>query len=383
MSVTIMAVGDLIVDRPDPDSFFAPSARVLAQADLAIGQLEVPHSRTTNVASVDVPAPPADPRNLGAIARAGFDVLTLAGNHIADAGREGILDTIRHAEEAGLRTTGAGADLPAASRPVIVERGSVTIGVLSYNCVGPAESWASSKQAGAAYVSILTHYEPIGANPGGPPRIYTFADSRSLAAMKRDVSALAEITDVVIVALHKGLVHTPVRLADYETVVARAAVDAGAAAVVSHHAHIMHGVEFYRGRPIFHGLGNFVTVTDALSGDAAEPDERRRWARTRREVFGFDPDPAMPSFYAFHPESRNTAIAVLTADSNGRVQAEAIPCWIDERARPNPVGDDETGRGVAEYLRRVTEAEGFDTEFSWRGDRLLLRPAAHDEKDKT
>src|SRR5690625_6984982 len=63
---------------------------------------------------------------------------------------------------------------------------------------------------------------------------------------------------------------------------------------------IMRGVEVYRGRPIFHGLGNFVTVTRALSRGGDSP-ERRAWAERREKLFGFRPDPAMPT-YPFHPE---------------------------------------------------------------------------------
>jgi poly-gamma-glutamate synthesis protein (capsule biosynthesis protein) len=122
--VRIAAVGDLIVDRPKPDSFFEASAGVLRAADVTIGQLEVPHAVTQTVATVDVPAPPADPAHLAAIARAGFDVLTLAGNHIADSGGEGIAQTIDAARASGMATTGAGANLDAASEPVILTRGS-------------------------------------------------------------------------------------------------------------------------------------------------------------------------------------------------------------------------------------------------------------------
>ncbi len=382
MSVSVMAVGDLIVDRPDPDYFFGPSAPVLAQADVVIGQLEVPHTHSQNVASIDVPATPADPAHLAAIARAGFDILTLAGNHIGDFGREGIVDTIRHAEDAGIPTTGAGIDVVAARQPAVLERNGMSVGVLSYNCVGPMESWASSKQAGPAYVSVMTHYEPIGANPGGPPRIYTFADPASLAAMKSDIEQLAAAVDVVVVALHKGIGHIPAKLADYETVVARAAVDAGATVVVSHHAHIMRGVELYRGRPIFHGLGNFVTVTEALSSDEGNAVERRAWAQLRRELFGFEPDPAMPSYYPFHPESRNTAIAVVTVTDEGDIESAVVPCWIDDNARPVPVGDDEVGRGVVDYLRRITAAEGFDTGFRWKGDRVVIESREHRDEEQ-
>lgn len=367
-AVRIAAVGDLIVDRPEPDGFFDPSRELLGAADLVIGQLEVPHATTTAVATVDVPAPPADPAHLAAVRRAGFDILTLAGNHIADSGGEGIAETIAAAEGAGMITTGAGADLAAATVPAIVERSGIRIGVLSFNCVGPTDSWATSRRPGAAYVQVITHYEPIGANPGGPPRVHTFADLESLELMRQTVRARASEVDVLIVALHKGLVHTPTELAAYELEVAHAAIDAGAGAVVSHHAHILHGVELYRGCPIFHGLGNFVTVTDALTPSFADVDEQRRWAQRRRKLFGFEPDPRLPSWYPFHPESRNTIVAVLDVSADGTITPGLVPCWIDEGGRPVPWGGPDGGAAVVRYIRDITEAAGFATRFAEGGD---------------
>jgi poly-gamma-glutamate capsule biosynthesis protein CapA/YwtB (metallophosphatase superfamily) len=365
--ITIMAVGDLVLDEPDPDFYFAPSAGVLATADLAIAQIEVPHTTSTESASVDVPAPPADPANLAAAARAGFGIATLAGNHIYDCGPQGIADTVRLCREAGMIPTGAGMNLEEAWTPAISERGGHRIGVLDVNCVGPKESWATSKKPGAAFVKVVTHYELDSANPGGPPTIYSFCDPASLRTFTDAVRALAADVDIVVVALHKGIGHMPADIAAYEFEIARAAVDAGASAVIAHHAHIMRGIEVYRGAPIFHGLGNFVTVTSALSSGDDNSPERQAWAKRRKKLFGFSPDPAMPT-YAFHPESRNTAIAVMEVAADGTVAGGFIPCWIDGEARPVPHGDDETGRRVADYIENITREVELDTEFAWDGD---------------
>lgn len=373
--VTIMAVGDLVLDEPDPDAYFAPSAAVIGSADLAIAQIEVPHTTSTESASVDVPAPPADPGNLAAAGRAGFAVATLAGNHIYDCGRQGIADTVRLCREAGMTPTGAGMSLAEAWEPAVVERGGHRIGVLNANCVGPRESWATSKKAGSAYVKVITHYELDSANPGGPPAVYSFCNPASLRGFTDAVARLAEEVDIVVVALHKGIGHTPIEIAAYEFEIARAAIDAGASAVIAHHAHIMRGVEIYRGAPIFHGLGNFVTVTSALSSGDENSPERQVWAKRRTKLFGFSPDPAMPT-YAFHPESRNTAIAVIEVSGEGTVTGGLIPCWIDDDARPVPHGDDETGRRVAAYIERITREAELDTRFTWDGDIVRVSAAS-------
>ncbi|MFG1922348.1 CapA family protein [Cryptosporangium sp. NPDC048952] len=361
---TLLATGDLVLDEPNPDAFFDGTREILRGGDVVIGHVEVPHSTSTAQLSTDVPAPPADPAHLKALGAAGFTVATLAGNHVFDVGEQGVLDTIAACRDAGLVTAGAGANLTEARTPAIAGN----IAVLSYNCVGPRDSWARSQKAGCAYVRVLTHYELDHASPGGPPEIFTFADPASLDAMAADVRAARERADAVVVALHKGVGHTPATIEMYEPQVARAAVDAGASVVIAHHAHIMRGVEVYRGAPIFHGLGNFVTVTRALSPTGGDSAERTAWAKRRVELFGFAPDPDMPT-YPFHPESRNTALATCEFDATGRlVAAGLIPLWIDRNGAPQPAPD---GR-VADYIEDITRRAGLDTEFSREEGRIVL-----------
>lgn len=364
----LLFVGDLILDEPDPDALFEPSLELLRSADVLVGQVEVPHSRRGNVQSTDVPARPSDPDHLQALSRAGLHVATLAGNHIADAGRVGVEDTIGGLRALGIATTGAGLDLGEARTPAIVEAAGRSVGVLSYNCVGPRDSWARPSKAGCAYVEVLTHYELDHAGPGGPPRIFTFATPESLDALRSDVSALRQEADVVVVALHKGLGHVRARLAMYEPEVAHAAIDAGADIVVGHHAHILRGIELYRQRPIFHGLGNFATVTRALSATNEETPEAASWARRRIELFGFTPDPAMPT-YPFHPESRHTIVADCLIGPNGAVDVGFVPCWIDDEARPVPLGPKDGGF-VVDYVAAIGAEAGLPTRFEWAGDRV-------------
>ena len=371
----ILLAGDLILDEPNPDSFFDATRTLLRSADVVIGHVEVPHSSRSVESSSDVPAPPADPANLLALGRAGFHVATLAGNHIFDSGLTGIVDTIDGLRTQGIRTAGAGRTLDEARAPAIVAAAGLRVGVLSYNCVGPRDSWAGPSKGGCAYVHVITHYELDHASPGGPPRTYTFAEPETLEAMQSDVAALTRQVDVAIVALHKGIGHVPAMLAMYERQVARAAIDAGAHVVVGHHAHITRVVECYRGRPVFHGLGNFVAVTRALNLEANPSPARLAWAHRRRQLFGFEPDPAYPT-YPFHPEAKNALIAVCDVDEGGVRRAGFVPCWIQPSGAPEPLGDDERGRAVASYIEDITARAGLRSRFRWDEGMVWFEPVA-------
>ncbi len=365
-TLRLMLAGDLILDEPEPDSFFDLARSTLREADVLIGHVEVPHTRRGRENTSDVPAPPSDPDNLAALKRAGFHVATLAGNHIFDAGPAGVEDTLAALRQLDIVTAGAGMHLADARKPAVVTRRELKVGTLSYNCVGPKDSWADEKKAGCAYVQIITHYELDHATPGGPPRIYTFAEPESTEAMLSDIERLRPEVDVLVVALHKGIGHTPAVLAMYERPLAKAAIDAGADIVVGHHAHILRGIEVYKGRPIYHGLGNFVTVTRALNIEANPSPRRVEWARRRRELFGFEPDPDYPA-YPFHPEARNAMIAVCEIGAKGIRKAGFVPCRVNPKGQPEICGNDNRGRAVASYVEQITRKASLETGFEWDG----------------
>jgi poly-gamma-glutamate capsule biosynthesis protein CapA/YwtB (metallophosphatase superfamily) len=373
-ALRIMMVGDLVLDEPQPDRFFDDARPVLKSADVLIGHVEVPHTTRGKESVGDVPAPGSDPANLAALKNAGFHLASLAGNHVHDRGAEGIADTIATLKSHGIDTSGAGPTLADARKPAFFETKGRRVALLSYNCVGPRQGWASSSQSGCAHVRVISHYEMEAANPGGPPEAFTFPTPETIEAMQADIEAARRSADIAIVSLHKGLVHQPAKLAMYERPVARAAIDAGADIVFGHHAHILKGVEVWRGKPIFHGLGNFVTVTRALNIEGNDSPARRAWAIKRRELFGFAPLPDYP-LYPFHPEARNAMIAVCDVDASGQVSPGFIPCWMQPSAAPLPLGRDAKGEEVAHYVEDVSKRAGLRTQFTWDGERVVFAEA--------
>lgn len=362
----IYATGDIIIDEPDPESFFVPTKELLSKGDFVIGQIEVPHTDRGEANSTDVPAPPAPPENLAPLKECGFNMCTTCGNHAHDNGLPGIVDTLDLLHQLGIAVTGTGRNLSEAKKPAIVTRKGVRVGLIGFNAVGPKEGWATSHKAGVSYVQILTHHEPSPrATPGLPARVYTFPEPDSVKEMQADIRALRGQCDVLFVALHKGMVHTHGELQMYERPLAHAAIDAGADAVIGHHAHILRGIEIYKGKPIYHNLGNFVCVTHALtpSGDNDSP-ERMRWIEQRKKMFGFTPDPEMP-FYAFNPESRKTILARMTATQDGITEFGFVPCYINREGAPEALSTYEEAKEVMDYVQQISEEQDLHIRLSW------------------
>ena len=194
--------------------------------------------------------------------------------------------------------------------------------------------------------------------------------------MQSDIERLRREVDTLVVALHKGLGHTPATLAMYEGPLAKAAIEAGADVVAGHHAHILQGIEVYKGKPSFHGLGNFVTVTRALNVEGNASPERREWALRRRQLFGFEPDPDYPT-YPFHPQAKNAIIGWCELDLGGVRRAGFYPCWIRPDGSPEVLGHDSRGEAVAAYVEKIGRASGLNTEFRWDGDRVVFMEATN------
>lgn len=363
----ILATGDIIVDEPDPASFFEPSREFLATGDFVIGQIEVPHTNRPEMNSTDVPAPPALPENLNPLKDCGFNMATTCGNHAHDNGVPGIVDTLEYLRRLGIAATGTGRTIEEARKPAVVERKGIRVGLIGFNAVGPKEGWATSSKAGTSYVQILTHHEPSPrATPGLPSRVYTFPEPDSLEEMQELIRELKKQCDITLVALHKGMVHTHGEIQMYEKPLAHAAIDAGADAVIGHHAHILRGIEVYQGRPIYHNLGNFVCVTHALTpgGDNDSP-ERLRWIQQRKKLFGFTPDPQMP-FYAFNPESRKTMLAKMIATRAGIVEFGFVPCYINQAGAPEILKTREEAKEVMDYVAQISAEQKLGIRLEWQ-----------------
>lgn len=361
--LTFLAVGDIILG-PNPDYYFSPTRAVLNKADILLGQLEVPYT-DRDVLTVELGR---NPEVLNSLVDNGFHVVSLAGNHLWDAGITGIEDTINWLKTHNVAYVGAGMNLEEARHHLIIKRDGTRFGFLDYNCVGPKETSASATKPGCAFINVITHYELEHATPGGPPTIYTWAETESLNAMLSDIRKLRSLCDILVVSFHKGLGHTPIKLAAYERQVSYAAIDAGADIVTGHHAHILRGIELYRGKPIYHGLCNFVAYVPSLI--AIPGQDPNSWEVRRKELFGFEPDPEYPT-YPFHPEAIYTIIAKCTIESGKLSRISCIPCIVNKKGQPEIVRNDIQGERVFDYLNKISKGAGLNTKYRWEDDEII------------
>ena len=77
----------------------------------------------------------ANPAYIKGLQTAGIDWVSLANNHIGDAGRAGMLQTIRNVEKYDIAHSGLGKNTKAAHKAALLKVGDTTIGLLGYDAI--------------------------------------------------------------------------------------------------------------------------------------------------------------------------------------------------------------------------------------------------------
>ncbi|MGH3072804.1 MAG: CapA family protein [Gaiellaceae bacterium] len=184
----------------------------------------------------------APPRATELLLELGVDCVTLANNHALDFGEAALLDTFEHLAEAGIAWVGAGANIEEARAPVVLEAAGTTLVV----------------------AAATDHPDDYAAGPDRPGVAFADLGQRGLPAWLRDAVGEAA-ADAVLVTPHWGP-----NMADEPVPHVRAAaaelLEAGAALVAGHSAHVFHGV----GDRLLYDLGDFLddyAVDRALRND--------------------------------------------------------------------------------------------------------------------
>ncbi len=238
--VTLLFGGDLMLDRGVKNSVIKNSngdysilfekLNILKDADIVFANLEGPASNQgtdkKNLYSFRM-----DPSVIPALKGAGFDVLSVANNHVGDWGRNAYADTLARLKENEILYAGGGQNENEAETPVIVEKNGMKIGYLGFSDVGP--NWMSATNTDAGL--LLTN------NPN-------FDNIIKNAATK---------VDALVVSFHFGVEYQTKHNARQETL-AHEAIDDGAKIVIGSHPHVVEDTEIYKNGFIAYSLGNFI-----------------------------------------------------------------------------------------------------------------------------
>ena len=366
--ISLIAVGDIAPDREDPATCFDRSRAILKAHDIGFCQLEMNLTLRGTRLPQARHAVRGKPSIAQALVNAGLEIVSVAGNHCLDWGQESLQDTLDNLRKAQALPVGAGPNIIEARKPVIVERKGVRVAFLAYCSILPQSYWADERRGGCAPMRAFTVYEQIEHDqPGTPARIHTFPNRADLAAMEADIRAAREKADSVIVSHHWGIHFTPSVIADYQRDVGKAAIAAGADAVLGHHAHILKGVEFHLGKPIFYSLGNFAID---LWIDKAHAE-----SKSFKEIQSLNPDWVVDfdSAYNFPPASRRSLAVKLNINKQGLIDTRILPVWIDRDAVPEfPKSNDPHFTEVLDYMRDISANQGFATRFEVEGEEVRV-----------
>ena len=203
---------------------------ITAKVDYAIVNFECPITQSND--KIDKTGPnikTEDISSLRALKYAGFNLLTLANNHIQDYGGQGVLDTIKYAKQEGFDLVGAGENKNAAAIPFIKVIKGIRVGFIN---IAENEFCAAENN-----------------HPGA--NTFDFIDNTyTIKKLKGEV-------DKIVLIYHGGREHYQLPTPEQRKRL-RYFIDCGVDAIVAHHTHCFSGYEYYQNKPIVYSLGNFI-----------------------------------------------------------------------------------------------------------------------------
>lgn len=210
-------------------SLFEDIKPLILSADAALVNLETTVAES-NVKPISKSGPSikTDARITEMLRTIGFTGVTLANNHFADYGAEGVKESLLLIEQYELWYVGAGMNAGEAEE-------------IKYLQVADKK---------VAVINACEHEFTVAAD--NLPGCNALNPIRQFHAIQK----AKQNADYVLVIIHGGVEHyqlpTPRMQETY-----RFFIDAGADAVINHHQHCYSGYEMYQGKPIVYGLGNF------------------------------------------------------------------------------------------------------------------------------
>lgn len=364
--ITLLGVGDFNLNREDPRSTFVNTLSLLKSADISFGQLEAAISDRPS-GQVHAPSICCVPsKNASCVGHAGFNVISVAGNHTLDSGVDAMQDTIEILRRNGIAAIGAGMNIEEARKPAILERKGTKIGFLAFNMVIPAGYAATATKPGCNPIRVTTFYEQVDGQPGTPPNIVTIPNPQDVEAMEEAIRTLKAKVDVVVLSMHWGIHFQQAVIPMYEFQVGHLAIDAGADLILGTHAHILKGIEVYKGKVIFHSLCNF--GMDAFMAKQMKAAHSQVFFK----LYKYKPDPEYTT-YPFPPDSRKSIIAKAVIADRKIQQVSYLPIWINKESVPELLSAADSRFGqVNDYVAWLSTDQELDTRFGQDGNEINI-----------
>ena len=242
--INLFFVGDIMLGRGveyminkqgkgDFKFSFLKIASELQKSDILFANLEGPISdRGVRVGSIY--SFRFKPEAVDGLVYGGFDILSLANNHMLDYQRIALEDTMNILKENNIDYIGAGFNKEEAFSLKTKEIKNTKIGFLAYTNLGP-ENWkAGEKNSGMAWIS-----------------------ENDIGEIAEDIKKSKKEVDVLIISLHAGEEYEE-NPTSFQTSFAMNCIENGADLVVGHHSHVVQKIERYNDGWIAYSLGNFI-----------------------------------------------------------------------------------------------------------------------------
>ena len=352
-----MIRGDTRVDAPEAVS----TIQAFAKGDVVFTNFEAAIYDSTVGQSYRSGRFASPPEAMEALQTFGFNLLSLSNNHSFDINQSGILNTLATADDLKIAHAGTGRNIAEASRYCLLETPKGKVALVSFASGLVHDGRATETRAGVNELRL----------EGATPK---HEDALRILQSIREARSVA---DIVIVSQHNHLYsdverpsdfkqlllsQLPMRLGppDWLKIWARQMVDAGADVLTLHGPPFLHGMEIYKGKPIFYSLGNFIFQVPPESIHLEEPI---MWESVVAYV---DFEGGQPSAIRLQPIAMNKI-------------GKGLPNPHDEfdvnqyhltRGLPKPA----TGKQAQYLLERFAEiSKGFGTVMEIRNEAAYLR----------
>jgi poly-gamma-glutamate synthesis protein (capsule biosynthesis protein) len=314
------------------------------------------------------------PEALDSLTAFGFNLLSLSGNHAFDLKATGIQNTLREVDKRKIVHAGTGNNLAEATAPGYLRtpKGTVALVASASGLITPGGN-ATADRPGVNELRVEAGDKENEATvdlPGAPGNTPNAADSQRILQSIREARRQA---DLVIVYQHNHVFSNhsfstiftegmPERLAPNEWLRkwTHAEVDAGADIIVMHGAPLLHGVEIYKGKPIFYDLGNFIYNLPP-------------WLAYIHEPMNFESAVAYLQYQGKQLQSISFRPIVMNYIGEGQpeVHDEYVNNqFIQTRGLPSPA----TGARAGYIMQRLADAsKPFGTTIEVKGDRAEVR----------